>query len=179
PVWLSFYSKKNRIRFGAAAATAAAACLALAVWFLWLDGNLSANVQQMLGLSDWQPWKQPTEESFWRGVPSAYRIPIFLVYIMFVIGTAFWPSPKNLAQLMSMCAAVLIGVQFWYANHGGVYVLWYLPLLLLLMYRPNLSERFAPPDVEQSGWIERAASATATWMMGFVRRVRPPTHAGA
>jgi hypothetical protein len=133
----------------------------------------------MLGLSDWQPWQIPTEESFWRGVHWAYRIPLFLVYMMFVIGTAFWPSRKNLAQLISLCAAVLIGVQFWYANHGGVYVLWYLPLLLLLMYRPNLNERFAPPDSEQLGFIERAASALATRAIGLFRRLRPPTHAGA
>jgi hypothetical protein len=179
PIWLSFYGKGNRIRFGAAAAVAASACLALAAWFLWLDGSLSANVQQMLGLSDWQPWQIPTEESFWRGVHWAYRIPLFLVYMMFVIGTAFWPSRKNLAQLISLCAAVLIGVQFWYANHGGVYVLWYLPLLLLLMYRPNLNERFAPPDSEQVGFIERAASALATRAIGLFRRLRPPTHAGA
>jgi hypothetical protein len=35
---------------------------------------------------------------------------------------------------------VLIGVQFWFADRGGVYVLWYLPLLVIMVLRPNLAE---------------------------------------
>jgi hypothetical protein len=177
PVWLSFYGRRNRIRFGAAFAIGACACLALAAWFLWLDGQLATNVQQMLGLSDWQPWRVPQEQSFWTGVHWAYRIPIFLVYVIFVLGTALWPSPKNLAHLIALSASILIGVQFWYANRGGVYVLWYLPLMLLLVHRPNLSERLTPPDQDAEGLIERGIRTVGAGAGKLVRRLRPPTRA--
>src|SRR5207249_1552206 len=81
----------------------------------------------------------------WTGVQWAYRIPVFIAYAFFVLATAFWPAPKNLAHLLALLAAVLIGLQLWYADHGGIYVLWYLPLLLLLLFRPNLSDRRPPP----------------------------------
>src|SRR5207249_865875 len=80
-------------------------------------------------------------ESFWTGVQWSYRIPVFIGYVAFVLATAFWPAPKDLAHLLALLAAVLIGLQLWYADHGGIYILWYLPLLLLLMFRPNLSDR--------------------------------------
>ena len=57
------------------------------------------------------------------------------------IATAFWPTPKNLAHVIALSAAVLIGIQFWYAEQGGIYVLWYLPFLLVLVFRPNLLDR--------------------------------------
>ena len=37
----------------------------------------------------------------------------------------------------------MIGTQFWY-QQGGVYVLWYLPLLLLVVFRPVMTNHFAP-----------------------------------
>jgi hypothetical protein len=149
----------------------------LAAWFLWLDRQLVANVQQTLGWPDWIPWRAPESESFWLGVHWAYRIPVFLVYVVFLVGTGWWPKPKNLAHLIALCAAILIGVQFWYADRGGVYVLWYLPLLLMLMFRPNLSERFAPPDQEEPGRIEKALRRSVAMGTGILRRWRSPAEA--
>jgi hypothetical protein len=94
----------------------------------------------------------------------AYRLPVFVIFVAFVIAVAVWPTPKNLSHLIALSAAVLIGVQFWYADRGGVYVLWYLPLLLLMSYRPNLST--AEPPEPGTGLMSRLASAA--W-----RRVRP------
>ena len=77
---------------------------------------------------------------------------------------------------LSTLAAVVIGVQFWYADQGGVYVLWYLPLLLLMMFRPNLVE-VRPPDLAGPGpWVfARIRRAAARW---WVRDVQPgPTRA--
>jgi hypothetical protein len=91
----------------------------------------------------------------------AYRIPVFIAYLAFVITTAFWPAPKNLGHVISLSAAVLIGIQFWYADHGGVYVLWYLPLLTLLVFRPNLSDRRAAPIQPETDWLARCRRAVA------------------
>ena len=49
------------------------------------------------------------------------------------------PLRKNLEHLLSHSAAVIVGTQFWYPHLGGVYILWYLPLLLLIVFRPRLA----------------------------------------
>lgn len=54
-----------------------------------------------------------------------------------------WPAPKTLASLLSCSAAVMLGVQFWHAHSGGLALAWYLPLLLLMVFRPNLEDRVA------------------------------------
>ena len=101
----------------------------------------------------------------------AYRIPVFLGYLAFVIATAFWPAPKNLAQVIALSAAVIIGIQFWYADQGGVYVLWYLPLMLLLVFRPNLADR--RPDVIQPerDWVcrlQQSVGRSLRWVLNMV-----------
>jgi hypothetical protein len=131
---------------------------------LWLQGELWPTLQSALALSDWQPWKRPTTEGFWLGIHGAgvhwgYRIPVFVAYLALLITTAFWPWPKNLAHTLALSAAVLIGVQFWYADQGGVYVLWYLPLLLLLVFRPNLAERRPPLIAPETDRVTGACRA--------------------
>src|SRR5919108_4145626 len=84
---------------------------------------------------------------FWEGLesPLYYRLPVFIAYLALVVGTFFWPAPRDLAHVLALSAAVLIGIQFWYPDRGGIYVLWYLPFLLLLTFRPNLSGCQPPP----------------------------------
>ena len=53
------------------------------------------------------------------------------------------PGPGHCSQT----AAVVIGVH-WYADQGGVYVLWYLPFVLLMVFRPSLVE-VRPPIPSQ------------------------------
>jgi hypothetical protein len=38
---------------------------------------------------------------------------------------------------------VLLGCQFWKAHNGGLFMAWYLPVLLLVVFRPNLENRLA------------------------------------
>ena len=96
----------------------------------------------------------PTARGVWQGVYWVYRLPVFIAYIAFVVTTLFWPAPKNLGHVIALSAAVLIGIQFWCADNGGVYVLWYLPFLLLLAFRPNLSAAQPSPArrIGSNGW---------------------------
>ena len=57
------------------------------------------------------------------------------------LGAFFWPIEKNLGELISMSAAMLIASQFWYLEKGGTLILLYLPLILLMMFRPNLQPK--------------------------------------
>jgi hypothetical protein len=178
PVWLSFYWRRGRGRFASAFILAAGLSLAVVGSILWLQGDLANSLRSALALSDWQPWKKPTTEGFWlwmdgAGVHWAYRIPVFMAFLAFVLTTVFWPAPKNLAHVLALSAAVLIGIQFWYADQGGVYVLWYLPLLVLLMFRPNLSDRRPPPINPETDWLARLGRALGRWLPRLLRLPEP------
>ncbi len=150
PVWLSFYWRRGMGRFLAAFVVTAGLCLLIA----WLgDEDPADTVQEALKWSAWQPWKVPTTEGFWTGVHWAYRIPVFIAYSAFVLTTICWPAPKNLAHVLALSAAILIGLQFWYADQGGIFVLWYLPLLVLLTFRPNLSDHRPRPLNGEKDWL--------------------------
>lgn len=159
PLWLSFYWKRGSGRFLVAFFVTAALCLAALGSALALQGELHGILQDVREQNAWQPWKTPTTEGFWTGVHAAYRIPVFLAYLAFVLATACWPTPKNLAHVISLSAAVIIGIQLWYGDQGGAYVLWYLPLLLLMVFRPNLSDRRPNPIDPERDWLARSGRA--------------------
>ena len=124
---------------------------------LWSDGWLASGLTAA-NVTEWLPWKRPQAESLWTGVHGAYRLPIFVLFVGFLGVITVWPSPKNLSHLVALSAAVLLGVQFWHADRGGVYVLWYLPLLLLMVFRPNLTGH-EPPPIEPGGVFQWAGAA--------------------
>jgi hypothetical protein len=172
PLWLSFYWRRGAGRFLAGFLLTAGACLAVTAFLLWQTDELAGRVRDALSWPAWQPWRDiPANiEGFWTGSAwAAYRIPVFIAYLAFVILTACWPYPKNLAHVIALSAAVLIGIQFWYADQGGVYVLWYLPLLLVLVFRPNLSERRPLQINAETDWLTRAGRALRRWLGGWLQ----------
>ncbi len=175
PLWLSFYYRRGALRFGLSFLVSAGLCLAVIGLILWINGVLPPTVLSSWKLSAWLPWWPPADEmrGVWQGRTShwAYRLPIFLVYISFVGTTVFWPWPKNLAHILALTAAVLIGIQFWYADQGGVYILWYLPLLLLLVFRPNLSA--SQPQPPGPDWLSRMGRRLALLGRRTLRLLRP------
>jgi hypothetical protein len=175
PVWLSFYRDRGARRFALSFVISAGLCLAIIGLILWINGVLPPTVLSGWKLSAWLPWSPPDADmgGVWQDKTShwAYRLPIFLAYIAFVGTTAFWPAPKNLAHVLALTAAVLIGIQFWYADQGGVYVLWYLPLLLLLVFRPNLST--CQPQPPGPDWLARLGRRLALFGRRTLRLLRP------
>ncbi len=178
PLWFSFYWRRGAGRFAGAFFLAAGLTLAVTCTVLWFQGELTQSLRTLLALSDWQPWKTPTTEGFWlwihgTGVHWAYRIPVFIGYLAFILTTGFWPAPKNLAHVLALSAAALIGIQLWYADQGGVYVLWYLPLLLLLAFRPNLGDRRPAVIVPETDWLGRLGRALGRAMVWLIRGPEP------
>jgi hypothetical protein len=170
PVWASFYRGRGLGRFLAGFVLAAGLGLAVVGATLWLNGALEPTLRETVSSPSWQPWQDVSGanlQSFWTEVPWAYRMPVFIAYLAFVAATLFWPAPKDLAQVIALSAAVLVGLQLWYADQGGVYVLWYLPLLLLLVFRPNLSDRRPAPIQPESDWLTRglrSVGRAAVWL---------------
>lgn len=178
PLWLSFYRRRGAWRFGLAFVLSASLCLAVVGLILWLNDTSPRTLVSSWNLSAWIPWRPPLPEmhGLWQGKSShwMYRLPIFLAYVAFVGTTAFWPAPKNLAHVLALTAAMLIGIQFWYADQGGVYVLWYLPLLLLLVFRPNLST--CQPQPPGHDWLSRFGRRLALFVRRALRSLRAARH---
>ena len=164
PLWFGLYSRRGASRFGLAFLGASAVSVGATALVLWI-GPTGLNLVTALHLTDWKPWTAPTTPSIWTGTHWAYRLPLFVLFVGFLVGVTVWPNPKNLSHLLGQSAAVLIAVQFWYGDRGGVYVLWYLPLLLLMVFRPNLTAAEPPPVVP--------GSVLARWAGAAWRRVRP------
>jgi hypothetical protein len=185
PVWLSFYWKRGSARFALAFILSSTLCLALLAGLVWLNnGVLPHPLQSAWAMMPWQPWGPLPAEvpSFWQAWSqffglqglAAYRIPVFIAFAAFVVTTVFWPAPKNLAHVLALCSAILLGIQFWYADHGGVYVLWYLPFLLLLVFRPNLSH-CRPPPGPPNDWLQRLGRWLLRPLLRLVRLPEPAT----
>jgi hypothetical protein len=186
PVWLSFYRHRGAMRFLCSFVLSAGLGLAVLGGLLLLNGELPSSLQSGWTTSAWQPWKRPDPDTpgFWQAWPNAgpsnwhaaYRVPIFIASMTLVLLSAFWPAPKNLAHVIALSAAVLLSIQFWYADRGGVYVLWFLPLLLLMMFRPNLSGT-RPPIPPSNDWPARLGHFLGTyafswWPLGRVESTR-------
>ncbi len=164
PLWCGFYARRGATRCSLWFLAATTLSVGVTATVLLIDGHAGGNLISALNLNEWKAWTAPTTPSIWSGAHWAYRLPVFVLFVGFIVAVSFWPSPKNLSHLLALSAAVLIGVQFWHADRGGEYVLWYLPILLLMVLRPNLSTA-EPPQVVPGSVLTRWAGAA--W-----RRVR-------
>lgn len=175
PAWLSLYRNRGATRFLVAFLAFAALAVAVLAGLLWsYEGRLPPSLRLDWLRLDWQPWKEPRAPfpGVWEGVHAGYRVPVFVASLALVIASAFWPAPKNLAHVLAMSAAALLSVQFWYADRGGVYVLWFLPLLVLLAFRPNLSAA-QPPVPSGEDWLARLARALGGRLLRMLRKPEP------
>ncbi|HUY35290.1 MAG TPA: hypothetical protein VMV69_21275 [Pirellulales bacterium] len=155
PLWLSFYWHRGLMRF----ICGFASMLTLMVIPLALtSANVDLFLAQMKMMFGWPDLKMSGAEGFWQFHKIdnfyLYRIPILAAFVALSICFAIWPARKNLGMLLSGSAALMLGTQFWNVHEGGIYVAWYLPLLLLTIFRPNLEDRVALATLGE-GWFAR------------------------
>ncbi|MBC18691.1 MAG: hypothetical protein CMJ74_00335 [Planctomycetaceae bacterium] len=151
PLWISFYWRRGVLRFCGGVFFALALSIGILAIYSSNDAFL-ADVQQMLGIAT--P-KLTNLEGFWQHVDAVYRLPVIATFVALGGSFAIWPPQKNLGTLMSCSAAMMLGCQFWNAHGGGLYMAWYLPLLLLTIFRPNLEDRVAA-SLLTTGTLKRA-----------------------
>lgn len=151
PAWFQFYRSRRLGRFALFTLIGLGAGACVALLGLWLLGQSTTNVWRNANLADWMPWRMPeSSESIWMRVHWAYRLPVFVGYAALVLTSIVWPSCRNLGQLIAVNAMILLGIQFWFADQGGIYVLWYLPLLVLMAFRPSTTDMVPPTAGELS-----------------------------
>lgn len=140
PLWVAFYRQRGLKRFAMGVGLTVAALIATLMFTSTDAAMFFSRLQQMFGV------RLPVMDgltgvwAFWNGW---YRVPILAGFIGLSASFALWPGEKNLATLMSASAALMLAVQFWHAHSGGLALAWYLPLLLLVVFRPNLEDRVA------------------------------------
>ncbi len=152
PLWCSFYWNRGLKRF------IAGVILMLGVLVLTLaftatnTEDFVAQLLQMFGL------RLPMDanlQGIWQFWNPVFRYPIIAAFVAMSFGFAIWPFQKNLATLISCTGAIMAAAQFWHAYDGGVFIAWFLPLLLLTIFRPNLEDRVAETMVGESRWGSR------------------------
>ncbi len=144
PLWIRFYWQKGCIRF-LIGMLAMLLLLVTTLVFISTDAAMFfTRLRQMFGIhfpvgenlqGVWQFWKE------------VYRYPIMAAFMGLSISFLLWPAQKNLAVLISCSATIMLGTQFWHAHSGGLALAWYLPLLLLAIFRPSLEDHTAPAMV--------------------------------
>jgi hypothetical protein len=141
PLWISFYWKRGVRKF----IVGTASMLALLMLALWFDDSstLADHLQHMYGVLS--PLREAeTLQGLWAlGWNPFWRLPVIVAYVILSAFFAIWPAQKNLGTILSGSAALMIAAQFWHGESGGLYIAWFLPLLLLTIFRPNLQDRIA------------------------------------
>jgi len=140
PLWISFYWRRGALRF-LIGVVAAIGVLVAVLALTSLDWPMFvASLRQMFGVRFPVEARSGVWGQFWQ---PDYRIPLLVAQIGLSLSMALWPAQKNLGTLISYSAALMLGTQFWHAHTGGLALAWYLPLLLLAIFRPNLEDRVA------------------------------------
>jgi hypothetical protein len=162
PLWISFYWQRGVVRFLAGLISAVAV---LAMCLLLVDNgfaNFGDNLRLMFGLF---PPNMTSKNmvgvwSDYFGWESIWRLPCIAISICLSAFFALWPAQKNLGTLLSCSAAMMVAVQFWHAYGGGTYIAWFMPLMLLTIFRPNLEDRIAL-TVLGEGWLSKRRALLA------------------
>ena len=159
PLWISFYWSRGRYRFlSSYGLTLVVLTIALLVssanrWadFCWMYGLRWPAMEGLGGI--WSP--------AFDGWSPFYRLPVIAAFAVLAIGLAIWPAQKNLGSLLSCTSAVMVGTQFWHGYGGGTFIAWYVPMLLLTTFRPNLEDRVALSVIPKSPFGRRIETAVA------------------
>ncbi|TWT81086.1 hypothetical protein CA13_25330 [Planctomycetes bacterium CA13] len=148
PLWISFYWRRGVWRF----VLGVGAMLGLLMILLSFAGTESIidHLRAMFGL--FLPERKADNlGGIWGlGWNPIWRLPVIVAFVILCSFLAAWPAQKNLGTLIGCSAAVMVGAQFWHGYGGGLYIAWFLPLLLLTIFRPNLQDRIATKVVSDT-----------------------------
>ncbi|MFP6600988.1 MAG: hypothetical protein VB862_00530 [Pirellulaceae bacterium] len=159
PLWMSFYAQRGLLRFLSGVGTSLAVLVLLLFFSTSTEQQFVADLRRMFGLM--MPRMDDLQGIWMLGWDPAFRLPVMTAFFALAATLALWPAQKNLGTLMSCSAAILVATRFWNGNGGGLYMGWYLPLILVTVFRPNLEDRVAITVLEQ-GWSRNRRSSVTT-----------------
>ena len=139
PLWISFYWPRGLRRFGLGISVTL--ILMSSMLLIGEPAQFLERTQYMFGIL--KPSMDGLQGVWGLGWSPSYRIPLLTAFLILACSFVFWPVQKNLGTLLSCTGAIMVAAQFWHGFGGGLYIAWYLPLLLLTVFRPNLEDRIA------------------------------------
>jgi hypothetical protein len=145
PLWLSFYWERGVRRF--------AICVGISIFFCAVGPMFTSisvtdyflQLQKMFGF--WQPLMEGLDGIWALGWDRVWRLPLLIAFVILCASFTIWPARKDIGVLIAYSGAVMIGVQFWHGFGGGLFAAWYLPMMLLVFFRTNLSGRTAMTEL--------------------------------
>ena len=145
PLWAVFYGKKGAIRFGVSVLGVVAV---LAACLMMISGDADSFFNRVVTSTNWTVYRllddtlsvSPTSVSH-----LFIRIPMAAIFFVMLTAMTVLPRPRNLENLLANSTALVVAAQMWYPDDIGTYAQWYMPLFLLVVFRPRL-DRFMPPD---------------------------------
>ncbi|HBT77147.1 MAG TPA: hypothetical protein DEB39_09525 [Planctomycetaceae bacterium] len=140
PLWLSFYWRRGWVRFVIGSGTMILLLIALLPAFPEGRSHFGTCLLQMFGDGAVR-LAQP--DGFWEFANPIYRIPVLAAFFVTCFGMILWPSHKHLGTLLCCSALLMLSVSFWQSYQGGIFMAWYLPTMILTIFRPNLEDRTA------------------------------------
>ena len=147
PLWASFYWERGVGQFMWGVLISICICIG-GLTFTSVDiADFFRQLQSMFGF--WFPLIDGLEGIWALGWNQWWRLPLLVAFVLFCASFAAWPNEKNIGTLVSYSAAIMLAVQFWHGFGGGLYMAWYLPMVLLIIFRPNLSGRVALAELEE------------------------------
>jgi hypothetical protein len=154
PLWCGFYWHKGLYRFVGGVVACWGILIGVSAFFLHGTTAFMTSLKAMFGWTSLTA--ASTDAGFWAFSDSIapYRIPVMVAFFVLSAGFVLWPTQKNLGTLISCSSAVMLATQFWHLDRGGIYMAWYLPLLLLTVFRPNLEDRVAVSALGQA-WLAK------------------------
>ncbi len=140
PLWYSFYWKRGSHRFTIGVVSAV---LMMGLLLLFSPVSEIGYAEQLAAMFGKHSMCVTDATGLWAFFSTNYRIPVIALFMVTVFGLLIWPSRKSLANLLSCSALVMLGAQFWMGHEGGLYMGWFLPLLILTLFRPNIEDKVA------------------------------------
>lgn len=154
PLWAAYYGKRGALRFGTALLLVASAVATITALTTSSPDSFFRSTIGSIHLDEMFRFEPFGVNGFWTPELNYYRIPVVVSFFLLLAGLTIWPRRKQLEHLSAFSAAIVVATQFWYPVQGGVYLLWYLPLLLVVVFRPrlvHLQPYVSTGAVEQSG----------------------------
>jgi hypothetical protein len=145
PLWAVSYGRRASVRFLVSVLAVAAVLLTT---LLLISSDASSFTGKLMLNVNWTVYRLLDSSALAGEVSTGQTvIRIIMAAVFFIMLTAMTalPRQRNLEGLLANSTSLIVAAQMWYPDDIGRYVLWYLPLLLLVIFRPRLDRLLLPP----------------------------------
>ena len=146
PLWAVFYGRRGAIRFGT---SVLGVVVVLVACLMMISGDADSFFNRVVTSTNWTVYRLLDDTLSISETPVSHlfiRIPMAAIFFVMLTAMTVLPRPRNLENLLANSTALVVAAQMWYPDDIGTYVQWYMPLFLLVVFRPRL-DRFMPPEM--------------------------------